>query len=209
MSLAAEILIQPSRRLAAAVLVMVLSSNLTIGAWWIAIWHARSPGSGQISVAMASALVASVWIASCVLTWRWWRAQGPQRLVIEGNGEAVWLDQPELRRANGYRSVHHSHGVSMATTDAAVAGDLSQGARRLRPVPGSLAWPGIISLQFEADAARQHLTRGSGASQPAAMLVLADSVNPAEHRALALWMYWLQRKGVAPQGRAAPGSLRF
>ncbi len=204
MSLAAEILVRPSRRLAAAVLGMALAGNLALGVWLHAVWHA---GAEQFSVAWASGLVAGAWIASCVLTGRWWRARGTQRLVIEGNGEAVWLDRPEVRRRNGQHSGCHSAGASMGRTDAeshaTAVTDMTTppGARRLRPVPGSLAWPGIISLQFVADTARQHHEGRSGSAPLIAVVVLADSVSPTDHRALALWMHWLQRKGV-PQVRA-------
>lgn len=205
MFLAAEILVLPSRRLAAAVLVMALVSNLTLGAWLIAVWHSQGPADPQIRVVAASGLVAGVWIASCVLIWRWWRARGAQRLVIEGNGEAFWLDRPDLRGVNGVQSP----GAFVATTDGSTAANRPQGARRLRPVPGSLAWPGIISLQFVADAAQQHHERWSGASSPTTMVVLTDSVSMTEHRALALWMHWLQRKGAAPRVRVAPDSVRL
>jgi len=207
MSLAAEIIIQPSRRLAVAVLAMALGSNLALGAWLLAFLRNQGPVEPDLNAMLAFAMVSLVWSASCVLTWYWWRARVLQRLVIERDGEAFWLDQPNSRGAQGLHET--SPDVCPALAGVHAAARQSHAISRWRPVSGSLIWPGIISLQFVADAAQQQPERRSGSSSPMALVVLVDSVSLTEHRALALWMHWLQRKGVAPWVRTMPGSVRF
>jgi len=188
MNLAAGIPVRSSRRLAAALLTMVLASQCALGAWLMVLWRNHSEIDSELRLVAASGLVVMIWTVSCVLTWRWWRGCRTWRLVIEGTGETFRVDRVE------------QPGVFGAARSRPACESHAQMSVRMRPVPGSLVWPGIIALHYVADAALQHepwhtfFTRG-------AIMFLPDSVSPADYRAIALWMHWLQRKGAAPIAR--------
>jgi hypothetical protein len=166
MPLAADLTLRSSRMLSVFVTSMIICCGSGIGLWLLEL----SVQIDALELAPIVALVSGVWLGSCVIGYRWLRAQhGVRRLMINADGLAV---------LHGVRLLQPGRVPSL------------QSSTTSRLAQATMVWPSMMILRVLSDAMSAPTLQRSEW-----LVVLRDSADGREYRALAVWMQWLRRKG--------------